>query len=72
MPEHHHKWIHQFQDFAHFRLDGLAGRAAELILLLGAATALDSDRIVVIVFLVFIFGVRGLVRDGKVFEVGLE
>lgn len=38
---------------------------------LDAATALNGDRVVLIVFLVFVFGVGGLVRDGKVFEVGL-
>lgn len=72
MPQHHHEWIHQFQHFGDFRFDGLAGRATELILSLHAATALDSDRVVIVVFRVFVFRVRGLVRNGKVFEVGLD
>jgi hypothetical protein len=72
VPEHHNEWIHQFQDFGHFGLDGFAGCAAELILLLDATAAFDCDRVVVIVLFVFVFGVRSLIRDGKVFEVGLE
>ena len=71
MPQHHHEWIHQFQHFGNFRLNRLAGRATKLILSLDAAAALNSNRVVVVVFLVFVFRVRGLVRNGKVFEVGL-
>lgn len=72
MSQHHHEWIHQFEDLGHFRLDGLTGCAAELVLFLDAATALDGDRVVLIVFLVLVFGVGSLVRDGEVFKVGLE
>jgi hypothetical protein len=72
MAQHHHEWIHQFEDLGHFWLDGLAGCAAELILFLDAATTLDGDRVVLVVFLIFVFGVRRLIGDGKVFKVGLE
>lgn len=72
MAQHHHECIHQFEDLGHFWLDGLAGCAAELILFLGAATALDGYRVVLVIFLVFVFGVGSLVRDGKVLKVGLD
>lgn len=72
LSQHRHEWIHQFQDFGHVWFDRLAGCAAELILFLDAATAFDCDRVVLVVFLVFVFGVGGCVRDGQVFEVGLE
>lgn len=72
MSQHHHEWIHQFQHFSDFRLDRLAGRATELILSLHTATTLDGDRVVIVVLLVFVFRVRGLVGNGKVFEVGLD